>query len=115
MKTQANVEFRNQEATDRIVSVEHRYNDNDGAYQVAHGFDADRNAIRLCNRGFSSLHNYWQTEFCEQDKRRHALKALLAKRSKQAQSECRLLAIVARQHKRLILEKGNQLFGYGWL
>jgi len=111
--------FRAQESSDRITKVEEKYSDNDGAYQVAHGFDSNGQAIRLCNRGFAAFPNYYQTEFSAADKKRNTLKALLAKRKRQiaaAEASGNKAAFhMARIHKRIIMDKGNEAFGMGWL
>lgn len=105
MKTQhIETEFRAQLAADRIVSVEDRYNDNDGVYQIAHGFDAIGNAIKLCNRGFTSFPNY----VSENAKRRVFLQRLAIKRQRQYEQASAAgnirVRVIARHHKQLILE-----------
>ena len=105
MKTQhIETEFRAQLSTDRIVSVEERYNDNDGAYQIAHGFDVNGNAIKLCNRGFASIPNY----ISETAKRRFTLQRLAMKRQRQYEQASAAgnirVRVIARHHKQLILE-----------
>lgn len=75
--------FRQQLPTDRISQVDERYNDNDGAYQVAIGFDVSGNEIRLCNRGFSSWPNYQKTEYNQEEMRYQFYKRIIKKRKAQ--------------------------------
>ena len=51
------IQFRAQFSSDIIIKVEECFNDNDGAYQLAYGFDANGNEVKLCNRGFSTFPN----------------------------------------------------------
>lgn len=77
--------FRAQRITDKIHTVEERYSESDGPYQIAAGFDMDGNAIRLCNRGFSDFPNYVQNVFSTEQARYNALSTLRRKRKLQVE------------------------------
>ena len=74
--------FRTQLPTDKIHTVEERYSESDGPYQIAIGFDGEGNAIYLCNRGID-VANYCRTEFTREEKQFAIVKRLMAKRDKQ--------------------------------
>ena len=110
--------FRQQIPTDRISQVDERYNDNEGAYQIAHGTDADDQAIRLCNRGFSSWPNYYKTEYTAEEKRYHFYKRIIKKRRQQVEAATVAgnigLRALRRYHLNMLTEKIRQEYGGGW-
>jgi len=92
--------FRAQATTDKIHTVEERYSESDGPYQIAVGFDANGNAIRLCNRGFSAFPNYVQNVFTAAQRRYNTLSALRRKRRLQVEQ-------LTSVYTSLIMQTGN--------
>ena len=107
--------FRPQLPTDKIHTVEERYSESEGPWQVAIGFDVEGNAICLCNRGMD-IANYCRTEFTKEEKQFAIVKRLMTKRDKQMEHATktgnRSLRAIARYHKNRLVEKFHQLQGH---
>jgi hypothetical protein len=77
-KIKMTTQFRAQLPTEVIISIDEKWNEEHGSFEVATGFDKDGNAISLCNRLCSFA--FTRTVLTQSELKALEYKKLIAKR-----------------------------------